>query len=333
MTILVTGAAGFIGHAVTVALLARGEEVIGVDELNDYYSVNLKLARLASIDERDRFQFIQVDFSDLAALTTALGNRTIDRIVHLGAQAGVRYSLENPHAYVRSNLAGHANLLEFARHRAVTHMVYASSSSVYGGNQKFPFAVGDAIDRPISFYAATKRSNELMSETYSHLFRIPLTGLRFFTVYGPWGRPDMAAWLFTEAIAARRPIRLFANGELRRDFTYIDDIVAGVIAAIDHPPADDGLAKPGGGVSPHAVYNLGNSRPEVVNDLVATIERALGVPAIREVVAMQPGDVEATFADIEVTTRDLGWKPTTHLHDGIQRFVEWYRHWNKYSTT
>jgi len=327
MAVLVTGVAGFIGHSVARALVARGETVIGVDDLNSYYDVALKAARVETLAHLDIFKFLQLDFADLQLLLAVLGKEPITRIVHLGAQPGVRYSLENPAAYLSSNLQGHLNLLELARATGVEHMVYASSSSVYGGNAALPYSVADAVDRPLSLYAATKRSDEIISESYAHLFRIPLTGLRFFTVYGPWGRPDMAVWKFTEAIIAGQPVPLFAAGKLKRDFTYIDDVARGVLAALDRVPADDGGQKPGGSISPHCIYNLGNHRPEVVLNLVQAIEAATGREARLELLPMQPGDVEATFADIEITTRYLGWKPTTNLSDGIPQFVEWYRWW------
>ncbi len=326
MAILVTGAAGFIGQQVALALLARGEAVVGIDNLNAYYDPALKHARLAAITAAGGdFRFLPLDFADDTALTAALADVAIDRIVHLGAQAGVRYSIEQPMAYVRSNLVGHVALLELARARGVAHMVYASSSSVYGGNRALPFSVADRADRPVSLYAATKRADELLSESYAHLYRLPLTGLRFFTVYGPWGRPDMAMWLFTAAILAGRPIALFNHGAMRRDFTYIDDIVAGVVAAIDRPPADDGAEKPGGGITPHAIYNLGNSRAEELRTLLATIEAACGRAAIVEEQPMQPGDVPETFADIAAATRDLGYRPRTAIAEGVPRFVDWYR--------
>lgn len=327
-TILVTGAAGFIGAATCRALLARGEQVLGIDDLNEYYPVQLKHDRLASLSSGtggDRFTFAQVDFADEAALDAAVASVEIDRIVHLGAQAGVRYSLENPRAYARSNLVGHLNLLELARARRTGHLVYASSSSVYGGSPSLPFRVEDRVDQPVSLYAATKRADELMSETYAHLYRLPLTGLRFFTVYGPWGRPDMAPWLFTSAILEGRPIKVFNNGQMKRDFTYIDDIVAGVIAALDHPPADDGAEKAGGSRAPHRLYNIGNNRAEALESFIATIEAACGCLAIRENYPMQPGDVPATYADITAIERDLGYRPTTPISEGIPRFVDWYR--------
>jgi UDP-glucuronate 4-epimerase len=326
MTILVTGAAGFIGYHVSERLLARGEEVIGIDNVNDYYSVALKRDRLAELHRRHNgFRFLEVDFARNDALQAALAAERFDAIVHLGAQAGVRYSIENPHAYVHSNLVGHLNMLELARHRQTPHLVYASSSSVYGANKSLPFRVEDRVDWPVSLYAATKRSDELMSETYAHLYRLPQTGLRFFTVYGPWGRPDMAAWLFTDAILAGRPIKVFNNGDMMRDFTYIDDIVAGVVASLDSPPRDDGSEKAGGSRSPHALYNIGNNAPEQLGRLIEVIEEACGRPAVKEYREMQPGDVYATYADLEAISRDLGFKPTTSIDRGIAAFVEWFR--------
>jgi UDP-glucuronate 4-epimerase len=327
MRVLVTGAAGFIGHALSHRLLARGDVVIGIDSLNDYYQVSLKRDRVATLTAAggNRFAFHHLDFSDMAALNAALEGIAIDRVVHLGAQAGVRYSLENPSAYVASNLAGHVNLLELARYRGLDHMVYASSSSVYGGNAKLPFAVEDRVDHPVSLYAATKRADELMSETYAHLFRLPLTGLRFFTVYGPWGRPDMMLWNFTRRILAGEPIPVFNRGEMHRDFTYIDDIVAGVVAALDNAPADDGAEKAGGSVKPHALYNIGNNRSEHLMKVVGLLEEACGRQAEIEMLPMQPGDVPATYADITAIARDLGYAPTTSIEVGVPRFVEWYR--------
>ena len=325
--ILVTGAAGFIGAAVSERLCARGDEVLGIDSLNDYYQVSLKGDRVAHVAAAagERFTFSKVDFSDWDALSAALDGEHFDSIIHLGAQAGVRYSLENPRAYVEANLMGHVNLLEVARHRRAAHMVYASSSSVYGGNDKLPFAVEDRADHPVSLYAATKKADELMSETYAHLYRTPLTGLRFFTVYGPWGRPDMALWLFTDAILAGRPIKVFNNGEMWRDFTFIDDIVSGVVASLDAPPADDGAEKAGGSVKPHALYNIGNHRSEKLTRVIELIEKACGKKAAVELLPMQPGDVEKTYADIDAIQRDIGYRPTTSIEEGIPRFVEWYR--------
>lgn len=325
MAVLVTGAAGFIGAHVAGALAARGQTVIGIDDLNGYYAPQLKRDRLAALAGGRGVRFVQADFADAAALDAAVAGERIDRIVHLGAQAGVRHSLENPQAYVRANLVGHANVLELARARRAAHLVYASSSSVYGGNTALPFRVDDRVDHPVSLYAATKKADELMSESYAHLFRLPQTGLRFFTVYGPWGRPDMAPWLFTAAILAGRPITVFNNGRMRRDFTYIDDVVAGVLAALERPPADDGASKPGGSLAPHALYNLGNSRAEPLDRLIALIEQACGRAAVREPLPMQPGDVTETHADIAEATRDLGFAPRTRLEDGVPRFVEWFR--------
>ncbi|HEX7656100.1 MAG TPA: NAD-dependent epimerase/dehydratase family protein [Sphingomonas sp.] len=327
--ILVTGAAGFIGAALSRTLLERGDSVIGIDNFNDYYDPALKRARADTLAGfGDRFEMLELDFGNTAALNAALEARSFDRIAHLGAQAGVRYSLINPHAYAHSNLTGHLNLLEIARHRRVDHMVYASSSSVYGGNDSFPFRVEDRVDHPVSLYAATKKSNELMSEAYANLYRIPLTGLRFFTVYGPWGRPDMAPWLFTSRILAGEPITVFNHGQMRRDFTYIDDIIAGVVASLDHPPSDDGLAKAGGSIQPHAIYNIGNNRSEELGHFIDVIEKACGRPAVRDYQPMQAGDVVATAADISAIERDLGYRPTTSIDVGIPRFVEWYRGYN-----
>lgn len=327
MRVLVTGVAGFIGHALARRLLERGDVVIGLDNLNAYYQVSLKRDRVATLVEAggNRFAFHQVDFSDMAALDGALAGVEIDRVVHLGAQAGVRYSLENPQAYVASNLAGHVNLLELARHRSVEHMVYASSSSVYGGNAKLPFAVEDRVDHPVSLYAATKRADELMSETYAHLFRLPLTGLRFFTVYGPWGRPDMMLWNFTRRILAGEPIPVFNHGDMYRDFTYIDDIIAGVVACLDSAPADDGAEKAGGSVKPHALYNIGNNRSEHLMKVVGLLEQACGKKPAIEFLPMQPGDVHKTYADISAIQRDLGYAPTTAIEQGVPSFVRWYR--------
>lgn len=327
MRVLVTGAAGFIGAALTERLLARGDGVIGIDNLNSYYQVSLKHARIARLEGMggNRFHSLTLDFSDMAGLTSALAGLEFDRIVHLGAQAGVRYSIEHPHEYASANLVGHLNLLELARHRGTEHMVYASSSSVYGGNAKLPFSVDDRADHPVSLYAATKRADELMSESYAHLYRIPLTGLRFFTVYGPWGRPDMAMWKFTDAILQGRPIPVFNHGDMYRDFTYIDDIVTGVVAALDHPPADDDAEKAGGSTKPQALYNIGNHRSEPLMKVIGLLEDACGKSAQLEMLPMQPGDVHRTFADIEAIRADLGYEPTTPIEVGVPRFVEWFR--------
>ena len=331
MTVLVTGAAGFIGSSTADALLRRGEEVIGIDNLNDYYDPTLKQARIERLRAAhgNAFTFEQVDFGDQEELNAFAAPHRFDRIVHVGAQAGVRYSLVNPQAYVRSNLMGQINMLELARHREVEHFVYASSSSVYGGNETLPFRVEDRVDHPISLYAATKKADELMGESYAHLFRIPMTGLRFFTVYGPWGRPDMAMWIFTKALYEGRPLTIFNNGEMRRDFTYIDDIVRGVIACLDGPPADNGEVKAGGSKSPHAVYNIGNHRSEELMRMVGLIEQATGRKAELEFQPMQAGDVKDTFADISAIQRDHGFEPATSIDEGIPRFVQWFKAYHK----
>lgn len=327
MRVLVTGVAGFIGSAVADALLARGDEVLGIDSLNDYYPVALKQARLDRVGASagGSFAFKQVDFADHEALDAALDGEAFTHIVHLGAQPGVRYSIENPRAYVASNLAGHLNLLEVGRQRDVAHLVYASSSSVYGGAEKVPFSVEDRVDHPLSLYAATKKADELMSETYAHLYALPQTGLRFFTVYGPWGRPDMMVWSFTRKILAGEPLPVFNHGEMWRDFTYIDDIVAGVVAALDKTPANDGTVKAGGSTKPHTLYNIGNHRCERLMDVIAVLEHACGRKAERIMLPMQAGDVPRTFADIDAIRRDLGYEPTTSVDVGIPRFVDWYR--------
>jgi UDP-glucuronate 4-epimerase len=321
--ILVTGAAGFIGAAVSEALLARGETVLGVDNLNDYYDVALKDARLVRLADKPDFSFRKLDIADRdAMLALALEFPAIDRIVHLAAQAGVRYSLVNPYAYVQSNVMGQVVMLELARALpALKHFVYASSSSVYGANEKTPFAVGDAVDRPSSLYAATKRTDELFGYAYAHLYGIPSTGLRFFTVYGPWGRPDMAPMLFARAILAGEPIKVFNHGDMQRDFTYIDDIVNGVVRALDRPPT----ATP-----PHALYNLGNHKPEKLTDFIAELEKALGRKAVMDMQPMQPGDVLQTYADIEISRDVLGYEPTTPISTGIPKFIDWFRGYNEH---
>ena len=327
MTTLVTGAAGFIGYHVALRLLMRGEPVIGIDNLNAYYDPRLKEDRLAELRKfgGPGFSFKKVDFADDRALEGALADLEFERIVHLGAQAGVRHSIENPRAYVSSNIVGHLNMLEVARERRTAHLVYASSSSVYGGNGSLPFRVSDRVDRPVSLYAATKKADELMSESYAHLYRIPMTGLRFFTVYGPWGRPDMAVWIFTQRILLGEPIPVFNTGQMRRDFTYVDDIVSGVMASLDNPPPDDGQAKPGGSVAPHRIYNVGNHRSEDLLLMIELVEKACGKKAILEYLPMQPGDVSETYADIEPIRSDLGFSPSTILAEGIPRFVDWFR--------
>ncbi len=321
MTILITGAAGFIGMHVADRLMAQGHAVVGVDNMNDYYPVSLKQARLAMLQAAHGklFTFHELDFADLDALHGALADQTIEAIVHLGAQAGVRYSLVNPHAYVRSNLAGHVNMLELARERRVRHFVYASSSSVYGGNDSLPFRVEDRADHPVSLYAATKRANELMSETYAHLFRLPQTGLRFFTVYGPWGRPDMAPWMFAEAILSGRPITLYDGGRLKRDFTFVEDIAAGVVGCLDHPaPAE----------APR-LLNIGNHRSVEVRRFVSVLEAALGRQAIVVDTPRPATDVQETFADIDAIRALCGYEPRTPIEVGIPRFAEWFLSWRK----
>jgi len=330
MTVLVTGAAGFIGAETSRALLERGDEVVGIDNLNDYYDPSLKQARLQRLQQQfgNRFRFERLDFADADALTSFADTIEIDSIVHLGAQAGVRYSLEHPEAYVRSNLVGHCNMLELAKARRPRHMVYASSSSVYGGNKSLPFRVEDRVDHPLSLYAATKKADELLSESYASLYRLPLTGLRFFTVYGPWGRPDMAMWIFAKAIYAGEPIPLFNGGDMRRDFTYIDDIVRGVVACLDGPPADDGQAKAGGSTSPHALYNIGNSRSEDLMRVVELLEQEIGRKALLDPKPMQAGAVRETSADISAIERDHGFQPSTSIDEGVPRFVRWYREYH-----
>jgi UDP-glucuronate 4-epimerase len=325
MAIIVTGSAGFIGFHVSLALLARGERVVGVDNLNPYYDPGLKEARLARLQDHDRFIPARLDVADLEAVRALAGRHRseITGVVHLAAQAGVRHSLTAPFDYVHSNLEGHMAVLEVCRHDLprLEHLVYASSSSVYGGNTKTPFAVEDRVDRPISLYAATKRANELMSHCYAHLYAIPQTGLRFFTVYGPWGRPDMAAYLFADAIVHGRPITLNNQGEMERDFTYVDDVVAGVLAALDRPPRGDGGA-------PHALYNFGNHRPVPLRRFVEVLEAALGRKAEIELAPLPPGDVVRTCADIEASRRDLGFEPKTPIEEGLPRFVAWYREYH-----
>jgi len=330
MAVLVTGAAGFIGATTTRALLERGDDVVGIDNLNDYYDVSLKQARLNHLQQQfgNRFRFEKIDFANAEALKSFTDSIDIDGIVHLGAQAGVRYSLENPSAYVQANLVGHCNMLELARHRQARHMVYASSSSVYGSNKSLPFRVEDRVDHPLSMYAATKKADELLSESYASLYGLPLTGLRFFTVYGPWGRPDMAMWIFTKALYAGEPLPLFNRGEMRRDFTYIDDIVRGVIACLDGPPANNGETKAGGSMAPHAIYNIGNHRSEDLMRVVELLEQETGLKATGDLKPMQIGDVKETFADISAIERDHGFEPRTSIDEGVPRFVKWYREYH-----
>ncbi|MES2492333.1 MAG: GDP-mannose 4,6-dehydratase [Pseudomonadota bacterium] len=327
MKVLVTGAAGFIGHSLTLRLLARGDDVIGLDCLSEYYDVPLKQARLDQLRGAggNRFAFLRQDFSDYAGLVAALDGVEFDSIVHLGAQPGMRSSVANPRSYLHSNLAGHLNMLEIARNRETTHLVYASSSSVYGGNTKLPFAVEDRVDQPVSLYAATKKADELMSEAYAHLYRLPQTGLRFFSVYGPWGRPDMMMWIFTREIMAGRPITVFNHGDMWRDFTYIDDIISGVVASLDNPPPDDGRVKAGGSTNPHRLYNIGNHKSEHLMKVIEILEAECGRTAEIDFQPMQPGDMRQSFADIEAIRRDLGYQPTTSISVGIPRFVQWYK--------
>ncbi|HAI59854.1 MAG TPA: capsular biosynthesis protein CpsI [Xanthomonadaceae bacterium] len=330
MRILITGAAGFIGSALAHRLLDRGDAVLGYDNLNDYYDVGLKLARLDRLRPRAGFSFVQAALEDRAALDAALDDFKPQRVVNLAAQAGVRYSLENPRAYIDANIVGFLNVLEACRHRGVEHLVYASSSSVYGSNRKLPFAVEDSVDHPVSLYAASKKANELMAHTYSHLFGLPTTGLRFFTVYGPWGRPDMALFLFTKKILAGAPIDVFNHGRHTRDFTYIDDIVEGVIRTLDRVPGPDAgfdplAPTPATSTAPYRVYNIGNHNPVQLSRYIALIEEATGTKAQKNLLPLQPGDVPDTEADVSALMRDTGYAPSTPVEVGIPRFVAWYR--------
>ena len=330
MRVLVTGAAGFIGCHVARALLARGDTVTGFDNLNDYYDVSLKEARLGLLRPLAGFDFVKGDLADAAAVQALFAGGAFDRVIHLAAQAGVRYSLKNPGAYVQSNLVGFLNILEACRHARTPHLVYASSSSVYGLNARQPFSVHDNVDHPVSLYAATKKANELMAHTYAHLYNLPATGLRFFTVYGPWGRPDMALFLFTKAILAGRPIDVFNHGKMRRDFTYIDDIVQGVVRAADRiaapdPAWDAAAPDPGTSPAPYRVYNIGNHTPVELDRFITVLEQALGRKAVRNYLPLQPGDVPSTCADVEDLRRDTGFAPATPLETGIARFVAWYK--------
>jgi len=330
MRILVTGAAGFIGSALSHRLLARGDEVLGYDNLNDYYDPTLKEARLARLTPQPGFGFVKASLEDRPALEAAFADFRPQRVVNLAAQAGVRYSLTNPYAYVESNLIGFINVLEACRHGGVEHLVYASSSSVYGANRKLPFSVRDAVDHPVSLYAATKKANELMAHTYSHLYGLPTTGLRFFTVYGPWGRPDMALFLFTRKILAGEPIEVFNHGAHTRDFTYVDDIVEGVIRTLDRVPGPDAgfdpmAPNPGSSAAPYRVYNIGNHRPVQLGEYIAVIERCLGRTAEKILLPLQPGDVPDTHADVAELMNDTGYSPQTPVEEGVARFVTWYR--------
>ena len=330
MKILVTGAAGFIGMHCAKTLLDRGDQVIGVDNLNDYYDVDLKEARLDQLITHDNFKVIKCGVEEREALAAVFSQEKPDRVIHLAAQAGVRYSLTNPHAYIDANIMGFTNILEGCRHNGISHLVYASSSSVYGGNTSMPFSEHHNIDHPISLYAATKKANELMAHTYSHLYGVPTTGLRFFTVYGPWGRPDMALFLFTKAILKGEAIPVFNKGQMVRDFTYIDDIVEGVIRVMDKPATpnanfDASLPDPATSAAPYRVFNIGNSRPVPLMDYISALEQALGMEAIKELLPMQPGDVPATSADTRELVAWVGFQPNTPVADGVAKFAEWYR--------
>lgn len=330
MKVLVTGAAGFIGFHVAQRLLARGDEVVGIDNLNDYYEVSLKESRLALLEPQEGFRFQKLDLDDRQGMEDLFADEQFDRVVNLAAQAGVRYSIENPHSYVQSNIVGFLNILEGCRHTNVEHLVYASSSSVYGANETMPFSVHDNVDHPLSLYAASKKANELMAHTYSNLYQLPTTGLRFFTVYGPWGRPDMALFLFTRAILEGKPIKVFNYGKHRRDFTYIDDITEGVIRTLDNvamPNPDWSGTEPDPGTSraPWRVYNIGNSKPVNLMDYILALENSLGKTAEKEFLPMQPGDVPDTYADVEQLKLDVGYQPSTPVEEGIAKFVEWYR--------
>jgi UDP-glucuronate 4-epimerase len=330
MRILVTGVAGFIGFHVSQRLLARGDTVIGLDSVNNYYDVRLKEARLAILADHERFSFNRLDLADRVGMETVFAKGRPERVIHLAAQAGVRYSLTNPHAYIDSNLVGFLHILEGCRHTGVQHLAYASSSSVYGANTKMPFSIHDNVDHPVSLYAASKKANELMAHTYSHLYDLPTTGLRFFTVYGPWGRPDMALFIFTKAILEGKPIDVYNYGEMRRDFTYVDDIVEGVLRVTDRipqpNPAWSGMhPDPGTSKAPYRVYNIGNNKPVELMYFIEVLEDCLGKKAEKKLLPMQPGDVPETCADVEDLMRDVGFRPDTPVTTGIARFVEWYR--------
>ena len=334
MKILVTGAAGFIGMTTSLRLLARGDEVVGLDNLNDYYEVSLKENRLKRLTALPGFRFVKLDVGDRAGMEKLFAEEKFDKVIHLAAQAGVRYSIQNPHAYVDSNLVGFINVLEGCRHNQVQHLVYASSSSVYGGNTRMPFSEHDSVDHPVSLYAATKKANELMAHTYSHLYGLPTTGLRFFTVYGPWGRPDMALFLFTKAILEGRPIDVFNHGNMKRDFTYIDDIVEGVIRVMDrnaaaNPEYDPIAADPATSNVPYRVFNIGNNNPVQLLDFIGAIENALGTKAEKRLLPLQDGDVPATYANTDLLNDWVGFVPGTSVEDGVGRFVSWYRDYYK----
>ena len=323
MKILVTGVAGFIGYHLAQRLLADGQQVYGIDNLNDYYDVNLKKARLAQLTPNTNFQYQRLDLNNREGILQLFQEYNFDCVVNLAAQAGVRYSLENPFAYVDTNLVGFANILEACRHSQPQHLVFASSSSVYGANDKIPFAVGDNVDHPVSLYAATKKANELMAHSYSHLYSLPITGLRFFTVYGPWGRPDMAYFKFAQAIEQNKPINIFNYGKMQRDFTYIDDVIEGVVRVI-HQPAQSNLANDNSNAR-YKIYNIGNHKPVELLTFIEVIEKAMGKKAIKKFLPMQPGDVPSTYADVDELIQDIGFKPTTTIEQGIENFVRWYK--------
>ena len=330
MKVLVTGAAGFIGMHVSKLLLERGDTVVGVDNLNDYYDPNLKLARLGQLQPFANFRFVKADIADRVAMDDLFAAEHFNRVINLAAQAGVRYSLKNPHAYIQTNLVGFGNILEGCRHYRVEHLVYASSSSVYGANTHMPFSVHDNVDHPVSLYAASKKANELMAHSYSHLYGLPTTGLRYFTVYGPWGRPDMSPWLFTSAILEGRPIDVFNHGKMRRDFTYVDDIAEGTVRVLDrvaqpNPSFDKDNPDPGTSYAPFRIYNIGNYAPVDLMTFIKTIEEALGQEAKKNFLPMQSGDVVATYADVEALRHDIGFQPKTDLAVGISNWVSWYR--------
>ena len=330
--ILVTGAAGFIGMHTAARLLDRGDTVVGIDNLNDYYQPQLKLDRLAQLEGRSGFSFQKLALEDRDGISRLFETHRFDRVIHLAAQAGVRYSLTNPQAYVDANLVGFVNILEACRHQKTAHLTYASSSSVYGANRKIPFSVEDRVDHPVSLYAATKKANELMAHTYSHLFALPTTGLRFFTVYGPWGRPDMAMWMFTKAILAGKPIDVFNHGRMKRDFTFVDDIVEGVIRTSDTIPSAQAVlsdADDSSTAAPYRVYNIGNNQPVELMHLIETLESALGRKAEKNMLPMQPGDVPATYANIDALQRDVGFRPSTPIDEGVKKFVTWYKSYHQ----
>jgi len=330
----VTGAAGFIGYHIACRLLNDGQTVVGIDNLNSYYDPALKEARLAQLGKHAKFQFVRLDLADRDGMAALFAKNHFPYVIHMGAQAGVRYSLTNPHAYVESNLVGFVNILEGCRHNGCRHLLYASSSSVFGGNTRMPFSVHDNVDHPFSLYGATKKSNELMAHSYSHLFGLPTTGLRFFTVYGPWYRPDMAMWLFADAIIAGRPIKLFNNGQMQRDFTYVDDVVESMVRLVDRAPKGDpnwssDRPDPGSSAAPWRVYNIGNHSPVELFEVVRLLENAVGIKAKYELLPMQPGDVPATYADVEDLMREVEFKPATSIADGIGRFVQWFRTYHR----